>query len=78
MANIVKTETGWKYRVSYKEAGKYKVKSKSGFPTKKQDLLAASEMEDKLHRGVDINAGETNFVEAFKEWYTTFRKQKNQ
>ncbi|EPF7619802.1 site-specific integrase [Listeria monocytogenes] len=76
MANIVKTETGWKYRVSYKEAGKYKVKSKSGFPTKKQALLAASEMEEKLHRGVDINAGEANFVEAFKEWYTTFRKQK--
>ncbi|EDO0038342.1 site-specific integrase, partial [Listeria monocytogenes] len=50
MANIVKTETGWKYRVSYKEAGKYKVKSKSGFPTKKQALLAASEMEEKLHR----------------------------
>lgn len=76
MASIQKTKSGWRYRVSYKENGKYKTKTKGGFRTKKEAELAAAELEKQLHRGYDINAGDQLFSEYMRNWYEIFRKGK--
>ncbi len=76
MASIQKTKSGWRYRVSYKENGKYKTKTKGGFRTKKEAELAAAELEKQLHRGYDINAGDQLFSEYMRNWYEVFRKGK--
>lgn len=77
MASIQKMKNGWRYRVSYKENGKYKTKTKGGFRTKKECELAAAELEKKLHVGYDINAGDQLFSEYIRNWYEVFRKGKN-
>ena len=76
MASIQKMKNGWRYRVSYKENGKYKTKTKGGFRTKKEAELAAAELEKKLHIGYDINAGDQLFTEYMRNWYEVFRKGK--
>lgn len=77
MASIQKMKNGrWRYRVSYKENGKYKTKTKGGFRTKKEAELAAAELERQLHKGYDINAGDQLFSEYMRNWYEVFRKGK--
>lgn len=74
MASIQKTKSGWRYRVSYKENGKYKTKTRGGFRTKKEAELAAAELEKQLHQGIDVNAGEQLFPLYMRNWYEIFRK----
>lgn len=76
MASIQKVNGKWRYRVSYKENGKYKTKTKGGFRTKKECELAAAELEKQLHGGYDINAGDRLFSEYIRTWYEVFRKGK--
>jgi len=76
MASIQKTKSGWRYRVSYKENGKYKTKTKGGFRTKKEAELAATELERKLNQGYDVSASEQLFSEYIRNWYEVFRKGK--
>ena len=76
MASIQKTKSGWRYRVSYKENGKYKTKTKGGFRTKKECELAAAELERKLNQGYDVSASEQLFSEYIRNWYEVFRKGK--
>ena len=54
MAYFRKRGNGWEYRVSYKDpfTNKSKVKSKTGFKTKKEASIAASEMEKQLSEGI--------------------------
>lgn len=55
MASFDRLPSGnWRYRVFYKDEGKRKVKSKSGFRTKKEAQLAAARMEEKIAQGVDL------------------------
>ncbi|OQP07596.1 site-specific integrase [Geobacillus sp. 46C-IIa] len=77
MASIQKMKNGrWRYRVSYKENGKYKTKTKGGFRTKKEAELAAAELEKQLHKGYDINAGDQLFSEYMRNWYEVYKKGK--
>lgn len=76
MASIKKIKSGWQYRISYKENGEYKTKSKNGFRTKKEAEIAASEMELKLNKGYDVQASERLFTEFFRDWYEIYRKGK--
>ncbi|SFA56900.1 Site-specific recombinase XerD [Parageobacillus thermantarcticus] len=77
MASIQKTKSGWRYRVSYKENGKYKTKTKGGFRTKKEAELAAAELEKQLHKGYDINAGDQLFTEYMRNWFELYKKGKH-
>ncbi|MED4495618.1 site-specific integrase [Heyndrickxia coagulans] len=76
MASIQKLGNGWRYRVSYKDAGKYKTKTKGGFRTKKECELAAAEVEKKLHVGMDISAGDQLFSEYMRTWFEVYKKGK--
>ncbi|BBU40727.1 integrase [Aeribacillus pallidus] len=77
MASIQKMKNGrWRYRVSYKENGKYKTKTKGGFRTKKEAELAAAELERQLHKGYDINAGDQLFSEYMRNWFEVYKKGK--
>ncbi|KAF0994817.1 site-specific integrase [Geobacillus sp. TFV-3] len=77
MASIQKMKNGrWRYRVSYKENGKYKTKTKGGFRTKKEAELAAAELERQLHKGYDINAGDQLFSEYMRNWFELYKKGK--
>ncbi|AWO74932.1 site-specific integrase [Geobacillus thermoleovorans] len=77
MASIQKTKSGWRYRVSHKENGKYKTKTKGGFRTKKEAELAAAELEKQLHKGYDINAGDQLFPEYMRNWFELYKKGKH-
>lgn len=77
MASIQKVNGKWRYRVSYKEGGKYRTKTKGGFRTKKECEMAAAELEKKLEHGYDINAGDQLFSEYMRNWFEVFRKGKN-
>jgi integrase len=76
MASIQKLKNGWRYRVSFKENGQYKTKTKGGFRTKKEAEIAAGELEKKLHIGHDINAGDQLFSEYMRNWFELYKKGK--
>jgi integrase len=76
VASFKKLETGWQYRVSYKKDGKYKTKSANGFSTKKEAQIAAAAVDQQLHKGYNINAGDKLFRVYFEEWYEIYRKGK--
>jgi integrase len=77
MASIQKLNNGWRYRVSYKEGNKYKTKTQGGFRTKKEAAIAAAELEEKLHIGHDITAGEQLFAEYIRNWFEIYKKGKH-
>ncbi len=56
MATFRKRGNKWEYRISYKDpfTQKNKLKSKSGFSTKKEAQRAASEMEKQLSEGLEF------------------------
>lgn len=55
MASIKQQKNGkWRYRIRYKENGKFKETSKSGFRTKRDAQAAANELEVKLSSGINI------------------------
>lgn len=77
MASIQKLKNGWRYRVSYKENGEYKTKTKGGFRTKKEADIAAAEIEKALHAGNDINAGDQLFTVYMRNWFEVYKKGKH-
>ena len=55
MASIKQQPNGkWRYRVRYKENGKFREVSKSGFRTKRDAQSAANEIESKISDGLSI------------------------
>lgn len=76
MASIQRLKNGWRYRVSFKEHGKYKTKTQGGFRTKKEAEIAAAELEKKLHVGHDITAGDQLFAEYIRTWFELYKKDK--
>lgn len=76
MASIQKVNGKWRYRVSYKEGGKFKTKTKGGFRTKKECEIAAAELEKKLHGGYDISAADQFFPEYMRNWFEIYKKGK--
>lgn len=76
MASIQKVNGKWRYRVSYKEGGKFKTKTKGGFRTKRECEIAAAELEKKLHGGYDISAADQFFPEYMRNWFEIYKKGK--
>jgi integrase len=76
MASIQKLDSGWRYRVSYKDGDKYKTKTQGGFRTKKECELAAAELEKKYSKGYDINAADQLFSEYMRNWFEVYKKGK--
>lgn len=74
MATFRKRGAKWEYRISYKDpfTQKYKIKSKSGFITKKEAQLAATCEEKKIAEGFE----ETDLtLESFLyEWLSEYKK----
>lgn len=77
MASFKKLKSGWQFRVSYKDDGKFKTKSGNGFPNKKEAQLAAADFEKRIHKGFDIKSGDELFTTYFRDWFEIYRKGKN-
>lgn len=73
MASYNKLSTGWQFRVSFKDGSKYKTKSGNGYSTKKDAQAAAAEVEQRLHKGLDIKAGDVPFPEYYKQWAEVYK-----
>lgn len=57
MASIKQQENGkWRFRIRYKDNGKFREVSKSGFRTKRDAQAAANELERQYNNGVQIGA----------------------
>lgn len=57
IASIKQQENGkWRFRIRYKDNGKFREVSKSGFRTKRDAQAAANELERQYNNGVQIGA----------------------
>jgi len=76
MASFRKRSNGWEYRISYvdRKTGKYRLKSKGGFRTKKEAELAAAAEELKIkERGFAENGDELISV-YFEKWLEVYKR----
>lgn len=75
MASIKQQPNGkWRYRLRYKENGKFKEISKSGFRTKKDAQFSASEIERQYRNGVTINSKNILMSSYLDEWMNVYKK----
>jgi integrase len=74
MATFRKRGDKWEYRISHKDpfTDEYKVKSKSGFATKKEAQLAAQEKEQELREGIE--QGPISLKEYLVTWLNEYKK----
>lgn len=80
MANFKKHETGWEYRLKYKDpyTGKFKEKSQRGFATKKEAQIAAADFENKLSVGFEqIDTALVDYMNTWLEEYKRGTVRKN-
>lgn len=76
MASFRKVRGSWEYRIRYKDrqSGKWKETSKSGFATKKEAQLAASEANlDMEYYGFQEDGKETMFV-YMEKWFELYKR----
>lgn len=75
MASIKQQSDGkWRYRIRYKDNGKFRETSKTGYRTKREAQLAANEVESRSHKGIQLS-GENQKVSIFiEEWLLFFKK----
>lgn len=76
MASFTKLDSGWQYRVSYKDGDKYRKKSGNGYSTKREAQMAAAEVERLLNKG-HVMDHQIVFMDYYKNWYQLFRKDKH-
>ncbi|WP_078434262.1 site-specific integrase [Metabacillus halosaccharovorans] len=76
MATFRKRGDKWEYRISYKDpfSQKYKVKSKSGFKTKKEAQTAASEVELELVNGFEKHNSLITLENYLNDWLHKYKK----
>lgn len=75
MASIKQQENGkWRYRIRYKDNGKFKEVSKSGFRTKREAQAAANELERQYNNGVQIGANSILMTDYLEEWLEVYKK----
>lgn len=75
MASIKQQNNGkWRYRIRYKENGKFKETSKSGFRTKRDAQAAANEVERQHANGVRIGSGNIYLEDYMWEWLEVFKR----
>jgi integrase len=80
MASFKKLNTGWEYRIKYKDpfTGKFKEKSQRGFDSKPEARLAAAEMEKKLNEGFEqTDIPLSDFLEVWIKEYKKGTVRKN-
>lgn len=76
MASIKQQPNGkWRYRIRYKENGKFKEISKSGFRTKRDAQSAANEIELKIESGSKIYGENLLIHEYLDNWLKIKEKQ---
>lgn len=77
MASFRKRNGTWEYRISFKDFdGKFKVKSKNGFKTKKAAELEASRLEILLNANSAESLKEINLYDYFVKWVDLYKKNK--
>ena len=77
LTSIKKHGNYWQARVDYYDYNhKRHFKNKSGFTTKSEAQVWATEKENQLNKGFKINKDTVVFTEYFKEWYETFKEPK--
>ncbi|NEX77412.1 site-specific integrase [Bacillus thermocopriae] len=76
MASFRKRGNSWQYRIYYKDrrTGEKKEKVESGFKTKAEAKLAATEMERKIKRGFDPGSADQTLAEYLDWWFETYKK----
>lgn len=74
MASFVKTDSGWKARVSYLHNGTRSTANKSGFKTKREAQIWANKKESDVYDGVDLKGGNIPFTEYFVKWYHLYKE----
>ena len=76
MASIKQQPNGkWRYRVRYKENGKFREVSKSGFRTKRDAQSAANEIESKISDGLSICDSNMLLRDYLEIWLELKKKQ---
>lgn len=77
MAQIVKTNTGYMVRVTWRdENGKQHKKSKAGFKTKAAARKAGAEMEQLKYNGM-LSSKNPAFIDYYIEWYKTYKEPRS-
>ncbi|WP_340640624.1 site-specific integrase [Bacillus atrophaeus] len=76
MATFRKRGDKWEYRVSFKDPFtlKYKIKSKSGFKTKKEAQKAASEQEKQIAAGFEFDTETMSLEQFLFSWLHEYKK----
>lgn len=77
MATFRKRGDKWEYRISFKDpfTQKYRVKSKSGFKTKKEAHAAASEEETKIANGFELDSTSLCLDQYLINWLNEYKKE---
>lgn len=70
MASFRKRGKSWEYKVSTKE----KPITKGGFKTKKEAMIAAAEIEDKVNKGLTTNLKPKAFDSYFENWINLYKQ----
>ncbi|NFA02990.1 tyrosine-type recombinase/integrase [Weissella cibaria] len=71
MASIYKRDGKWRAEVNYKDGGKYKKKTKSGFKTKAEANAWASSIEVQKSNVTALSLGDTPFIDYYTDWVET-------
>ncbi|MEV9651222.1 site-specific integrase [Bacillus aerius] len=76
MATFRKRGDKWEYRISFKDPFtlKYKVKSKSGFKTKKEAQQAATEQEKQIAAGLELDTSTMSLEKFLINWLHEYKK----
>lgn len=76
MATFRKRGDKWEYRVSFKDPFtlKYKIKSKSGFKTKKEAQKAAAEQEKQIAAGFEFDTETMSLEQFLFSWLHEYKK----
>ena len=76
MATFRKRGDKWEYRVSFKDPFtlKYKIKSKSGFKTKKEAQKAAAEQEKLIASGLEFDNAPLTLEQFLMSWLQEYKK----
>lgn len=76
MASIKQQPNGkWRYRIRYKENGKFRELSKSGFRTKRDAQSAANELNSRISEGMSIYDGNMLIRDYLEVWIKLKEKQ---
>ncbi|MFH7833933.1 tyrosine-type recombinase/integrase [Bacillus luti] len=76
MASFRKVSNGWQYRIKFKDpyTHQYKEKTKRGFKTKKEAQIAATEEEQRILNGFEIDSVPVSLKYFLEDWLTVYKE----